>query len=198
MLGDQSVLRRCADRGSEAPIVVDFGTSVVAEGKVRGYYISRRPVPEGWLLDHEGKPTTDPAVLYEHPLGSILPLGGAQSYKGFGLGLIMDLLAGGLSGGRCSHAQAPPFGGIGNNVTFLALDPTRFAGQDAVVGQATQLAEYIRATPRAEGVDSIVLPGDPERAYLERRRSSRGIPLDDSHWAKLSDLANRLNVEVPH
>ena len=53
----------------DAPIVVDFGTSVVAEGKVRDYYISERPVPEGWLLDHQGQPTTDPSVLYEPPQG---------------------------------------------------------------------------------------------------------------------------------
>src|SRR6185312_1347775 len=57
----------------EAPIIADFGTSVVAEGKVRDYYISRRPVPEGWLLDHRGQPTTDPSVLYEPPMGTILP-----------------------------------------------------------------------------------------------------------------------------
>ncbi len=78
----------------DAPIVADFGTSVVAEGKVRGYYISKRPVPDGWLLDHRGAPTTDPAVLYEPPLGTILPLGGAQAYKGFALSLILDLWAG--------------------------------------------------------------------------------------------------------
>ncbi len=57
----------------DAPIVVDFGTSVVAEGKVRDYFISGRPVPEGWLLDHQGRPTTDPSVLYESPKGTILP-----------------------------------------------------------------------------------------------------------------------------
>ena len=89
----------------DAPIVVDFGTSVVAEGKVRDYFISGRPVPEGWLLDHQGRPTTDPSVLYEPPKGTILPLGGAQSYKGFGLGLILDLWAGGLSGGGCSQTD---------------------------------------------------------------------------------------------
>src|SRR4029077_2291789 len=110
----------------DAPIVVDFGTSVVAEGKVRGYYISQRRVLEGWLLDHEGIPTTDPAVLYEPPLGTILPLGGAQSYKGFGLGLILELWAGGLSGGRCSQTDRRPVGG--NNVFFMALDPAHFAG----------------------------------------------------------------------
>ena len=169
----------------EAPIVVDFATSVVAEGKVRGYYISGRPVPEGWLLDHKGQPTTDPAVLYEPPLGTILPLGGAQSYKGFGLGLILELWAGGLSGGRCSQPDAPPPGG--NNVVFLVLDPARFAGCESVFGQATQLAEYIRATPRARGVDAIVLPGDPERNVLAPVHPRH--PLDVNHWTKLAELA---------
>jgi len=178
----------------DAPIVVDFGTSVVAEGKVRGYYISGHPVPEGWLLDHQGQPTTNPAVLYEAPFGTILPLGGPQSYKGFGLGLILELWAGGLSGGRCSQPVAAPTGG--NNVVFLVLDPARFAGCESVFGQATQLAEYIRATPRAAGVDAIVLPGDPERDVL-RHRSTHGIPLDLNHWTKLVELAARLNVAPP-
>ncbi len=180
----------------DAPIIVDFGTSVVAEGKVRGYYISGRPVPDGWLLDHDGRPTTDPAVLYQTPMGSILPLGGAQSYKGFGLGLVMDLWAGGLSGGRCSHQDAPPLGGIGNNVVFVAFDPAHFAGLEPLVNQASHLVDYIRATPRIAGVDSITLPGDPERDTL-RRRSASGIPLDEQHWTKLTDLAQRLDVLPP-
>jgi uncharacterized oxidoreductase len=107
-------------------VVLDFGTSVVAEGKVRVHHINQRPVPDGWLLDHQGRPTNDPAVLYEPPLGSILPMGGAQSYKGFGLALVLDLLAGGLSGGRSSHPGAPP--ARGNNVLFLALDPRQHRG----------------------------------------------------------------------
>src|SRR5688500_12534598 len=89
------------------PVVLDFGTSVVAEGKVRVHFQKGEPVPDGWLVDHAGRPTTDPAVLYTDPRGSILPFGGPQSYKGFGLGLVLDLLAGGLSGGRCSHPEAP-------------------------------------------------------------------------------------------
>jgi uncharacterized oxidoreductase len=179
---------------SDAPIVVDFGTSVVAEGKVRSHYISGRPVPEGWLLDHQGHPTTNPAVLYEPPLGTILPLGGPQSYKGFGLGLILELWSGGLSGGRCSQPVAVPRGG--NNVVFLVLDPARFAGSESLIGKATQLAEYIRATPRATDVDAIMLPGDPEREVL-RNRSTHGIPLDQNHWTKLMELAARLNVAPP-
>jgi uncharacterized oxidoreductase len=179
----------------DAPIVVDFGTSVVAEGKVRDYFISKRPVPEGWLLDHLGQPTTDPSVLYEPPMGSMLPLGGEQSYKGFGMGLILDIWAGGLSGGGCS--QTSPRSVPGNNVFFLALDPDRLAGRDLLLGQAADLVRWIRATPRAQGVDDILLPGDPERRILEQR-TAFGIPIEDSHGTRLLDLARRLQVRVPN
>jgi uncharacterized oxidoreductase len=180
--------------GADQPIVADFGTSVVAEGKVRAYYIAKRPVPRGWLLDHNGDPTTNPAVLYEPPLGTILPLGGEQAYKGFGLGLILELWAGGLTGGRSSYAGSPP--ARGNNVVFFLVEPERFAGRDALTTQATQLAEYIRATPRAAGVEAILVPGDPERLAL-RERAANGINLDESHWARLTELAARLGVPRP-
>ena len=176
------------------PVVLDFGTSVAAEGKVRVYHINKKPVPEGWLLDPQGRPTTDPSVLYNPPLGSILPMGGAQAYKGFGLALVLDMLAGGLTGGRSSHPGAPP--AKGNNVVFIALDPKLFAGQDALTREATQLVEYVRATPRAPGVESITLPGDPERRTLAQR-SAQGIPLEDAHWAKLVELAESLGTPVP-
>jgi hydroxycarboxylate dehydrogenase B len=176
------------------PVVLDFGTSVVAEGKVRVYHINKRPVPEGWLLDPQGRPTTDPSVLYNPPLGSILPMGGTQSYKGFGLSLVLDMLSGGLSGGRSSFRGAPA--ARGNNVVFVALDPAHFSGREAQVRESSQLAEYVRDTPRAPGVDAITLPGDPERRTLQRR-SAEGIPLEDAHWAKLTELAERLGVAAP-
>ena len=92
-------------------------------------------------------------------------MGGDQAYKGFGLALVLDMLAGGLSGGnRRSKALRPP---EGNNVLFLVLDPARFAGREALLREATGLADYVRGTPRAEGVDAILLPGDPERRTLE-------------------------------
>lgn len=176
------------------PVVLDFGTSVVAEGKVRVYHINQRPVPEGWLLDPQGRPTTDPSVLYEKPLGSILPMGGTQAYKGFGLSLVLDMLSGGLSGGKSSHPDAPA--AKGNNVVFLVLDPKRFSGQDALLRESTQVADYVRSTPRAAGVEAILLPGDPERNIL-KQRSADGVPLEDAHWAKLTELAGQLGVAVP-
>jgi uncharacterized oxidoreductase len=177
------------------PIVLDFGTSVAAEGKVRVYYYNgKQPVPEGWLLDHQGLPTTDPSVLYEPPLGTIRPMGGSQAYKGFGLGLVLDLLSGGLSGGRVSHEGAPA--AKGNSILFLVLDPAQFAGRETLRREATGLARYVRDTPRVEGVDAILLPGDPERLTLERR-SAQGIPIEDAHWTRLTDLAAHLGVAAP-
>jgi uncharacterized oxidoreductase len=178
----------------EDPVVLDFGTSVVAEGKVRVYHINKKPVPEGWLLDAQGRPTTDASVLYQPPLGSILPMGGQQAYKGFGLSLVLDMLAGGLSGGRTCHADAPP--AKGNNVLFLVLDPAHFAGANALEREASQVAAFVRETPRAEGVDAILLPGDPERRTMDRRDAD-GIPLEDAHWSKLAEVAARYRVALP-
>jgi len=178
----------------DEPVVLDFGTSAAAEGKVRVHYINKTPTPEGWLLDHEGRPTTDPSVLYEPPVGSIRPMGGDQAYKGFGLALVLDMIAGGFSGGRSAYPGAPP--AKGNNVLFILLDPAKFAGRDTLLREATGAARFVRDTPTVEGLDAITLPGDPERMILTRRRHE-GVPIADAHWAKLTELAAELNVAPP-
>ena len=176
------------------PIILDFGTSVVAEGKVRVHHISKVPVPEGWLLDAEGRPTTDPSVLYATPPGSILPMGGSQAYKGFGLSLALDMLVGGLSGDRTCHPQA---GAVrGNDVLFLVLDPEQFAGREALLREATSLAAYVTGCPRVEGCEAILLPGDPERR-ARAARSATGIPMTEAHYTMLAELAARLGVAPP-
>src|SRR5262249_23401138 len=177
------------------PVILDIGTSVVAEGKVRVALNKGVPVPEGWLLDGQGRPTTDPGALYRQPYGSILPLGGAQSgYKGFGLGLLLDVFAGGLSGGQCSHPDTPlrP----GNAVFVLVLDVDQFAGREHFLHEVKRLCEAVRSCPRAPGVSEITLPGDPERRERARREAS-GIPLDDGTWSQLLALAQRLHVSPP-
>ena len=65
--------------------------------------IAGQQCPEGWLIDSEGRPTTDPATLYGNPPGSILPMGGPQAYKGFGLGLMIEIFTGAISGGVCAR-----------------------------------------------------------------------------------------------
>jgi uncharacterized oxidoreductase len=176
------------------PVVLDFGTSAVAEGKVRVHHQKGEPVPDGWLIDHTGRPTTEPGVLYADPRGSIVPFGGPQAYKGFGLGLLLDMLCGGLSGGRCSNS-ADPMAGVGNAVVFMVFDPAAFGGADHFVQQATDLSKFVRDCPTAPGA-TITLPGDPERRTKAERTAS-GIPIPDGTWKLLTDTASRLGVAVP-
>jgi hydroxycarboxylate dehydrogenase B len=176
------------------PVVLDIGTSVCAEGKVRVEFNKGRPTPEGWLLDAEGRPTTDAGVLYREPRGTIQPLGGSQAYKGFGIGLLLDMLAGGLSGAPCSRPEIKALSA--NAVLFVLLDCQHFAGAEHFRREVINLADNVRTCPRAEGVDMIQLPGDPERRERTRRRQS-GIHLDDGTWAQLVTLAGRLRVALP-
>src|SRR5262245_20817366 len=176
------------------PVILDIGTSVAAEGKVRVAFNKKAPVPDGWLLDAKGRPTTDPSALYEEPPGTILPLGGPQAYKGFGIGLMLDIFAGGLSGAPCSHPETPLR--VGNAVLFVVIDIDKFAGAGHFLHEVGRLSAAVRECPRAAGVSEIILPGDPERKARERRRRE-GIPLDDGTWGQLTALAKRLGVSVP-
>ncbi len=174
----------------DTPLVLDFSTSATAEGKVRVLKIAGKTCPEGWLIDSSGQPTTDPNALYADPPGAILPMGGNQSYKGFGLCLMIDILTGALSGGLT--AREKPFDKKGNCVFMLVLNPAQFGGASHFANEVTQLAEYVRSCPTVEGAQ-IVLPGDPERRILAQRTAD-GIDFDDENWAQLTAMAQSLGV----
>jgi len=180
-----------ADQG---PIVLDFGTSATAEGKVRVKKIAQQQCPPGWLLDSEGRPTTDPSTLYGDPPGTILPMGGDQAYKGFGLGLMVEIFAGALSGGVC--ARETPLNQNGNCVFMQAIDPQQFGGVEHFQREVSCLISFVRDCPRVEGCGEILLPGDPERRVLAERSKS-GIPFDAGNWGQLVKLAEKLGVAVP-
>ena len=175
------------------PLVLDFSTSATAEGKVRVKKIAGQPCPEGWLLDCEGRPTTDPGALYGNPPGSILPMGGTQGYKGFGLGLMIEIFTGAISGGVC--ARPVPFAKKGNCVFLMLVDPARYGGADHFRSEVKQLVEYIKSCPRIDGCEEIMLPGDPERRLLAQR-TAEGICLDEENWNALVKLGEKLGVAL--
>lgn len=179
---------------AETPLVLDFSTSATAEGKVRVKKIAGQQCPEGWLIDNQGNPTTDPSTLYGSPPGSILPMGGAQAYKGFGLGLMIEILTGALSGGNV--AKTVPYPKKGNCVFILLIDPARFGGADHFQSEVGQLVEYVKSCPRVPGCDEIILPGDPERR-LAAKRSKEGVSLDAENWSALVKLGEKLGVSAP-
>jgi hydroxycarboxylate dehydrogenase B len=174
--------------------VLDFGTSATAEGKVRVKRIAGESCPDGWLLDSEGQPTNDPKTLYGNPPGTIRPMGGDQAYKGFGLGLMVEIFAGALSGGVC--IREVPINQNGNCVFMLVIAPESLGGTEHFASEVAGLTQFVRSCPTIEGVTEILLPGDPERRTLAVR-SERGIPLDEGNWAELRKLAEQLGVAVP-
>jgi uncharacterized oxidoreductase len=176
------------------PLVLDFSTSATAEGKVRVKKIAGQQCPEGWLIDNTGKATCDPNTLYGNPPGSILPMGGAQAYKGFGLGLMIEILTGALSGGNV--AKTVPYPKKGNCVFILLIDPARFGGADHFQSEVRQLVEYVKSCPRVEGCEEIILPGEPERK-LTQQRERDGIFLDPENWNALTKLGQQFNIPAP-
>lgn len=208
MVNTHGCTRRVAPPGGTAPrlgtnpiafgvpngddvLLLDFGTSATAEGKVRVKKIAGQPCPEGWLLDCEGRPTTDPSTLYGSPPGTILPMGGNQGYKGFGLGLMVEIFAGALSGGVC--IREVPINQNGNCVYMQVLNPDVLGGTSHFAEEVRNLAQFIRSCPTVPGVNEISLPGDPERRLLAER-STRGIPFDEGNWGQLLKLARELGV----
>jgi hydroxycarboxylate dehydrogenase B len=180
--------------GEHGPFVMDFGTSATAEGKVRVKKIAGEPVPPGLILDSEGNPTTDPHAIYADPPGTILPMGGDQAYKGFGLAFMIEMFSGGLSGGDCSMPDPPP--PLGNCAVFVVFDSEVFAGFDHLAKEVSQLERFVRSSPPIDPSKPITLPGDPEQRMLKQRKSE-GIPLDPGNWQALVDLAGELGVPVP-
>jgi uncharacterized oxidoreductase len=178
----------------DAPLILDFGTSATAEGKVRVKKIAGQSCPPGWLLDSEGRATTDPATLYGEPPGTILPMGGDQAYKGFGLGLMVEVFAGALSGGVCAREKA--LNQNGNCVFMQVISPDHLGGVEHFGREVSCLLEFVRGCPRVDDCREILLPGDPERRMLAER-NKQGIPFDDGNWQQLCKLADRFGVRAP-
>ena len=173
------------------PLVLDISTSMVANGKVRVAQLAGQQCPDGWLIDAAGEPTNDPNVRWQDPPGTLLPMGG---YKGFGLGLLLDVLVGGLSGGFCPPA---PSGEVEcNNVLCIVFDPERFSGREHFETQCAGLAQSVRTTPRRADAAEIRLPNDRSRR-LRNERTAQGVPLDAGTWGALQLRAEQLGVRLP-
>jgi uncharacterized oxidoreductase len=171
------------------PILADFATSVAPEGKVRWYRNSGLPLPPGWIQDADGRPSTDPDAFYGPPRGGLLPLGGPVGYKGFALGLLVEILGSALAGIGSADASI-----VGNGVCFIAIDPTRFVPLDRFRSLMDDLSAYVKSSPPAEGTGEVLMPG--EREFRTRRaRLEEGIPVDDTTWDALRGHAVRLGLD---
>jgi uncharacterized oxidoreductase len=177
--------------GEDGPaLLLDMATSQIAIGKARVARNRGEPVPEGSLLDAEGRPTRDPAAMFQEPRGALVAMG---EHKGSGLAIVCELLAGALIGARTSQPAHPQEGGIINNMLSVIIDPAVFGPPSALLGEIEALIAYVKsARPRA-GFDEVLVPGEPER----RRRAERlanGIEVDERTWAELLAAAGTLGL----
>jgi uncharacterized oxidoreductase len=175
-----------APSGKGFPIVLDMGTSIVPEGKIRHYFQKGETVPDGWLIDHAGKPTNDPGVLYAEPPGAILPLGGSSGHKGYGLAFFVDILAGILSGAGCCGTETPQTSS-GGGILMLAIKIGSFGPTSQFQQHVSTLVDHVKSSAPVPGFKEVLVPGEFEFQKTQRR-SRDGVDVADSVWKDLNAL----------
>jgi LDH2 family malate/lactate/ureidoglycolate dehydrogenase len=182
--------------GAEKPIVLDMATTVAAYGKVKTKALRGESMPEGWMIDREGKPLTDPKRAEEE--GMLLPLGGMEAgYKGFGLAMIIGLIAGTL-GGAAMGKDVIDFNHDDDSVTntgqaICAINISAFGEVDTFKAAVDTLVRDFRGSARMPGVDRITVPGErSEETRIARARD--GIPIAPALMRSLDQLAGELGI----
>jgi uncharacterized oxidoreductase len=181
-----------APRREADPILVDMTTSVVADGKIRVAINQEKSIPEGWGIDSEGNPTTDPKRVRMDPMGALLPLGGVVAYKGTALTLIVEILGGALSGEGCA---SPAQEMVSNGVCLTAYHIEHFREIGAFYDELEDLIAHMKSARTAPGVDEILLPGEPE-FRCARQRGRDGIEVDETTWEAICGEARKHGVDT--
>jgi uncharacterized oxidoreductase len=167
-------------------------TSVVAEGKIRVALNKGDRVPEGWIIDSQGNPTTDPKDFKGDPPGAMLPMGGVVAHKGYAMSLMVEILGGALSGLGCASG-APTM--ISNGVFLQVYNIEHFVDMEDYYREVESLVAHVKSSRPAPGFSEILLPGEPEFRSAERR-SRDGIEVDDTTWSRICKEAEAVNVDV--
>lgn len=184
-----------APMGTGKLFSLDMATTAVAGGKLEIAQRQGKSIPEGWAVDAEGKISTDPEVLQKG--GGLLPLGSTMetsSYKGFGLGLMVDILCGILSG--AGFGMILPRRELVMGQWFSAWQIDAFTEITTFEKQLNDLAQRIRKIEPVANVDSVFIPGDKEDQFRQNRLID-GIPLDQTTIELLEELAVESELSMP-
>jgi uncharacterized oxidoreductase len=169
------------------PVILDITTSTVAEGKLMVAVNKGERVPEGWIVDAQGRPTTDPKDFYAG--GALLTIGG---HKGSGLSIVTDLLAGALTTGRSSD---PADTVLRNNMLSITIAPEVYDAAGDTLREVRRLVDWVKASPPAVAGQSVLAPGDVERA-TRAQRARDGVPLDDATWRDIVVAAASVGIDA--
>ena len=181
------------------PFLVDFATTVVAEGKVRVARDKHDALPPGCIADKNGNPSTDPADFYAG--GMLLPFG---AHKGYGLALASALLGGlaaigdpapNLAGSPLQPGQTDAGERMGGAL-LIVIDPSAFGDRDAYAAGVGRVSAAVRRVPAAPGSAGVLVPGEPEARTTAQRRQD-GISLPEDTWQAIASVASEHGVDMP-
>ena len=167
------------------PVILDITTSMVAEGKLMVAMNKGESVPEGWIVDAQGHPTTDPRDFYAG--GALLTIG---AHKGSGLSMVTDLLAGALTMGRSSD---PSDTAIRNNMLSIYIAPSFYDREDQVPEEIRRFVDWVKASPPLDPAQPVLAPGEIERT-MRAKRMREGVPLDDATWNDIVAAATSVGI----
>src|SRR5882724_6218664 len=184
-------------REGQRPIVLDFATSIVAEGKVLVASRGGKKLPQGALIDLDGTLSEDPTMLYgphtaDGPRDHTQGKGAIRAFgehKGSGLALICELLGGALTG----TGATGPNRRFANGMLAFYVDPKVVDPANFFDGEMARYISYFKDTKPIAGVDAVLIPGEPE-ARMRAERTKNGVPLPDETWAAIVNTAREVGV----
>jgi uncharacterized oxidoreductase len=179
-------------RAGKEPVILDFATSRIAQGKTRVAYNKGLQIEPGTIIDNHGEPTTDPRYTVVEPIGALLPFG---EHKGAGLALICELLGGALAGGETARAVTDGRRRVLNSMFSILVDPQRLGTAVNLASEMEGFVAYATASPPAAGVERVKTPGEPERETRTRRLRD-GVPVDAVTWAEIVASGAKVGVEA--
>lgn len=174
------------------PMILDFATSTIAQGKTRVAFNKGEPVPEGCLIDGEGRATTDPRWTVQPPWGALLPVG---LHKGSGLAVLCELLGGALAGGQVGHREDGGRQRVLNGMLSVVIDPVALHGSEGWEAAAEDFVKSLLQIRPREGFERVLLAGDPERRTREERLA-QGLPVDATTWRQILDAAASVGLDA--
>lgn len=173
------------------PLILDFATSAIAQGKTRVMHNKGEMAPPDCLLDDRGQPTQVPRYTVMAPYGALLTFG---AHKGYGLAVVCELLGGALAAGLCQHSDDTSKRRVLNGMLTVLIDPGAIGDRQAYEREVLAFVDWVKASPPREGFDRVRVAGEPERES-RARRIAEGVPVDAATWQEILAAAGRLGVD---
>lgn len=180
---------------NQTPFILDFATSRVAQGKMRVAHNQGKKMPEGFLLDQQGRPTQDPSVVVkpndEGKMGALMPFG---EHKGSGLAIACELIGGALTGSGTWKPRPKKSRAIWNGMLSILINPQQTSTQEQFDAEVASFIQWVKASPAA-AEDPVKIAGEPEQEKM-RMRMQQGIAIDEQSWGDIVNAAQQFKIDL--